>query len=516
MVLLNERDVDSITNFDSKKYHDLFPHFKEPPISVNFSNSADGRCKFSRLRIQRELTHLKHIGEPLPKQWIPIRKALELRRSEDQNFIDFNEYQAICRQHEIVEDSQQLKLSQYFHDLGVILHYQHDDDLFNRVILNPNWVVDAVYTILKDKTVSQNNGRFTKDWLFDVWDKDYAGDEKRFLLLLMLKRKFDICYPVHGQDKENDTQYIVPQFLPNKELTYSWEDSDNLILRYSYSFLPYGLIARLIVRLNEWIDTENEELLNWQSGCVLVKDQARSLVRQLTDKGQQVVEIRSTGPKIQRQALLQLVSNTLLDLHNESYQNVKYETRIPCNHCIELNQKNPKYWRLSDLNTYIEKNDSRVRCGVCREMISPMELVFGIFTKEDLERQPSIKIVQYVDSRIMGDKNINNGQAVVVGRNAHVHDINFNQVWEQNKSNIDLEKLSEELATLRKVLIQDAKQPEQFTELANISTAESEAKEGNGAKALEAMSKIGQWGLGVAEEIGVSLVTKYINTTMGT
>lgn len=98
---------------------------------------------------------------------------------------------------------------------------------------------------------------------------------------------------------------------------------------------------------------------------------------------------------------------------------------------------------------------------------------------------------------------------------ALVHDINFNQIWEQNKTDIDLKKLSEELATLREALTPDAKQAEQFAELANISTAESEAKEGRGAKALEAMSKIGTWGLGVAEKIGVSLVATYIKTTMG-
>ena len=115
----------------------------------------------------------------------------------------------------------------------------------------------------------------------------------------------------------------------------------------------------------------------------------------------------------------------------------------------------------------------------------------------------------------MRDKYDTRGQIGVVGPNAHARDINFNQVWEQNKTDIDLEKLSEELATLREALMQDAKKPEQFTELANISTAESEAKEGNGAKTLEAMSKIGTWGLGVAEKIGVSLVTTYIKTTMG-
>ncbi|MDX2462924.1 MAG: hypothetical protein QNK31_00300, partial [Porticoccus sp.] len=181
----------------------------------------------------------------------------------------------------------------------------------------------------------------------------------------------------------------------------------------------------------------------------------------------------------------------------------------------ERNEPNPKYWPLSELNTYIEKNHKQVPCGVCGEMVYTMELIFGVFTREDLEKQSRINIQHYEDKRTMGDKNINKGQAVVVGRNAHVHDINFNQIWEQNKTDIDLEKLSDELATLREALIQDAKQPEQFIELAAIWTAESEAKKGNGAKALEAMSKIGTWGLGVAEKIGVSLVTTYIKTTMG-
>jgi len=516
IVLLNEKNHSSITNFDSKKYHSSFTHFKDV-ISVDFSNPNDGRCESVRHKIQYYLTHLKHIGEALPKQWIPIRNVLEMKRSEGYNYIDFTEYQDICIQQGIVDDTQQLNLSQHFHALGVILHYQHDDDLFVRVILNPNWVADAVYSVLKDKIVHKNNGRFSKKWLFNSWGNTYTGEEKRFLLLLMLKRKFDICYPVEKIDKGVNAQYIAPQLLPNIEPAYTWNDRQNLILRYSYTFLPYGLITRLIVRLNEWIYIENKEIFNWKSGCILVKDHARSLVRQLTsDKGQNVIEIRSDGRRLHRQSLLQFVSNTLLDLHKESYNDVEYDTEIPCNYCLSLNKENPKYWPLRELNTYIENNHNNVPCGVCGQMISPMGLIFGVFTKEHLERQPQIyNIQQYKDNRTMGDTNINKGQAGAVGRNAHVHDINFNQVWEQNKADIDLEKLSQELAMLREALIQDAKQPEQFTELAHISTAENEANEGNGVNVLEALSKVGTWGLGVAEKIGVGLAVTCLKITIG-
>ena len=65
----------------------------------------------------------------------------------------------ICRKHYRNEESA-LFLSEYFHDLGVLLHFQDDIDLKDIVFLNHEWITKGVYKILDDKEVINKRGDF--------------------------------------------------------------------------------------------------------------------------------------------------------------------------------------------------------------------------------------------------------------------------------------------------------------------------------------------------------------------
>jgi hypothetical protein len=107
------------------------------------------------------------------------------------------------------------------------------------------------------------------------------------------------------------------------------------------------------------------------------------------------------------------------------------------------------------------------------------------------------------------------GQVGAQGPNAHAENITFNQIWNQNQNKFDFEKLEAELSHLRSVLKNEAETPEQLAELGSVANAEIEAKKGNGPKVLEWLSKTGKWTLGVAEKIGVSIVSLAIKSSLG-
>lgn len=114
----------------------------------------------------------------------------------------------------------------------------------------------------------------------------------------------------------------------------------------------------------------------------------------------------------------------------------------------------------------------------------------------------------------MGDK-YEAGQVGAQGPNAHAHDMTFNQIWQQNKDRLDVSALNQELLALRNSMQSEAKTAEHFAEIGAVASAEIEAGKGNGAKALEALSKAGKWSLGVAEKIGVNVATAALKSAIG-
>ncbi|CAL1549086.1 unnamed protein product, partial [Lymnaea stagnalis] len=106
---------------------------------VDFSKE-DGRFKLLQSEIQTKISNLAHIGEQLPANWIPIRKALERRKNK--NYIKIDDYTQICTRYFIPEDESQKNLLGYLRDLGTALYYEGDNHLCNYVILNPHWVID--------------------------------------------------------------------------------------------------------------------------------------------------------------------------------------------------------------------------------------------------------------------------------------------------------------------------------------------------------------------------------------
>ncbi len=116
---------------------------------------------------------------------------------------------------------------------------------------------------------------------------------------------------------------------------------------------------------------------------------------------------------------------------------------------------------------------------------------------------------------IMRDKYETNGQAGAVGPKAHAHDMDFNQLWNQSSSEIDLPGLAEELLQLRQALKEEAKTLEHDTAVGEIAAAATAAEAGDGPKALEHLKNAGRWTLGVAEKIGTALATAALKTALG-
>lgn len=141
--------------------------------------------------------------------------------------------------------------------------------------------------------------------------------------------------------------------------------------------------------------------------------------------------------------------------------------------------------------------------------------------RDAMRMSPSQTLQQIFIERVFSmDKHIDNKGVYVEGDHAHVHDINFSELWNQQNNSINLQSLSNELRTLREEMAREAMKPgtnqaHHFAEIAAVAAAEEEASSGKGAKALEYLSKAGQWTLEVASKIGVPIAIEAIKKSIG-
>ncbi|MBW4429070.1 MAG: leucine-rich repeat domain-containing protein [Nostoc desertorum CM1-VF14] len=318
--------------------------------------------------IQLYISNLDHVGTPLPKLWVRVRAALE---NDSRNYISVEEYFTLCRVNNLTDRKDMLRLSNYLHDLGVCLHFQDDSTLKHYVILKPEWGTTAVYKVLDNQTVKQNLGCFTINDLKNIWqDGEYADMQDELLQLMM---RFKLCYEIPDR---RDT-YIAPQLLSIEKADYNWDDHNNLILRYTYTFMPKGILTRFIVETHRWIE---QQKLVWKNGVVLNKDQTRAEI--IENYNQREIKIRVSGNRTKE--LMAVITHELEKIHN-SYEHLQYQTLVPCNCETCKNLPTPYSYSLDKLNKRLSDRRYQIECENSYEMVDIRRLIDDVINQEYLQ-----------------------------------------------------------------------------------------------------------------------------------
>jgi hypothetical protein len=135
----------------------------------------------------------------------------------------------------------------------------------------------------------------------------------------------------------------------------------------------------------------------------------------------------------------------------------------------------------------------------------------GSYSKADYERV--VKVV-------MGDE-YTVGQAGAVGPNSSAQNISFSQTWNQLAAADDTDRFAAELRQLRQHLRATAETPEHDVAIAALAEAQLEAEAGDGAAALERLSRLqrlkegGKWAFGAATTIGTTVAAAALKAVLG-
>jgi len=395
LVLLNRhKGQDTVIPFDAKLYKETFSELKILDIGeIDFGN-LNHRWDSLIRELAAKLSELPIVGQPTLKPWKPIRQEIEVLQKKH---ITLKEFEEICYNNGLEEPKEVKFLLEYFHKIGFALNY-NEETLQNTVFLDPNWITHAIYDALSDTVIIDRNGQFSKDDLYKHWqgkqcDKKhiqaYDQTECNYLLNLMLKNRFEVCYPLQNRPG----YFIVPMKLPDRRPDYEFETLNSLRFRYQYPFMPEGLLSRLIVRMHEYI----EEGKVWFTGALFREDGciAEILQQETTQEGIKFIGIRISGSDLhKRQQFLRNIRREVEHIHKNTFPYIKFSEMVVCNCPVCEKNPTPNYYPFEDLQTYIEVREKEVFCTKGKQRVDIHQMIDEVYPPDDFDREGNKKPIE--------------------------------------------------------------------------------------------------------------------------
>ncbi|MEG4572029.1 COR domain-containing protein, partial [Microcoleus sp. N3A4] len=385
-----------------------FDNLIEKPLTTNLASNR-GLAELQRA-LQNRIATLDHISTPVPKRWASVRHILE-NYSQRQTHIAVSEFFDICASQGFKKSDKpaMLTLSKYLHDLGIILHFQKDPILKNIVILRPELATNAVYKVISKKEITDekevadnaeviaNCGYFTQENLKQIWcEREYRDLQDE---LLHLMKHFKLCYEIPCQPG----QYIAPQLLPLETPDYAWDDTDNLILRYEYDFMPKGIITRFIVEMHLLIYRPQSDLpkgrgdIVWRDGVILADNYAKAEV--IENYHQREIGIRVSGN--QKKSLLDRIRHELWKIHATYDNRLKYQELIPCNCERCQGSQDPHLYDFEALRVRLANHCYKAECQKSYQMVNVRGLMEDF--PDNLQRWEEKERISGIDRPDFGD-----------------------------------------------------------------------------------------------------------------
>lgn len=334
-------------------------------------------------RIHTEIVSLEHVGNVLPKVWVQIRELLERL---DKNYIDYEEYKSICTSYELNNEQADF-LSQYYHDLGVLLHFQDNPVLKNILFLKPEWATNAVYKIVDTKDVIKNFGKFHFSELRVIWN-EYPEDKHLHLVELM--KKFELCFQI-----PDTNEYIIPELLQPSAPKLDWNYEKNIRFEYNYDFMPSGILTRFIVINHHLIYKD----FYWKNGAIFVREDNKALV--ISDPFNRKIQVWVDGRH--KQEMLSIVREKFDYIH-KTLNNPAVRQMIKCI-CSECdNDRDPFFYEYATLKNFYNKGKKEIPCARSAEDVSIEQLLGGIEGTKAKAEEEILEILRTIKSKYDADE----------------------------------------------------------------------------------------------------------------
>ena len=226
-----------------------------------------------------------------PTCYVEIERKLMLLSSQDQvGIIGFDEITKVAKSCGLSTDKEGLlKMTQYFHHKGALLHFHSVPSLSNIIILSPNWLTKLLTYVLTSLTCQpthpvlakyaesrHNEGLLEEElihWSVEQFNKSESHCNRimanlRGLPIIELFTKFQLIVDVtqssiadHRPRGDGKRLFLVPHLLPFEEILPSKDFCFKILYNFPAHFIPDNLVDQLIVKCAQWNNDRHYDLI---------------------------------------------------------------------------------------------------------------------------------------------------------------------------------------------------------------------------------------------------------------
>ncbi len=257
--------------------------------------------------ILKEAARMLEAEERFPARCWDVKTRLAAMKENGEDYFSEDCYQEICKQYGVEEEEEQKKLLRRLADLGTVVSFPDEVKLSELSVLNPEWATDGIYRVVTNEPLREvKHGLLTRRKLREVLPKDRWPKPLHVNYVMDLMEKFDLCFPVDGND-----QMLVPELLPDQTPPLGdWEPEKGLVFQYQYPILPHGVLPRFITRTHHLSEGRDR----WRTGVVLADDGAEARLQ--ADYEKHTITVWLRGQYIgARRALLKVIRSHFESIH---------------------------------------------------------------------------------------------------------------------------------------------------------------------------------------------------------
>lgn len=262
--------------------------------------------------IQETVEKVEITNTTWPRSWFKVKKLLEEMKKP---FFSYDSYVDLCLEHGIGSEETRETLVNFLHDLGIVIHFS-DFHLRDTHVLEPQWLTQAVYTIINSQYIAVNFGVLNLKMLKKIIGENAVYPQSKFPYIINIMLKFELCYKV------NEETLLIPQLLPIQEPDLPFAKDEALIFHVKYKFLPKSILPRFMVKLHNNI----VESLHWRTGMVISDDSLDAIAIVRVDYAEKRIEFFVSGDS--RQDYLTVLRTVLLNI-NRSFESLEFIEIIP-------------------------------------------------------------------------------------------------------------------------------------------------------------------------------------------
>ena len=347
-----------------------------PKISAAVQVDCQDQLGFDELReqIARAAAALPLMGQRWPHAWSTAAARLA---SEPGRYITEHRSAELLSAAGVHDEVSRGALISALHDRGEILHFAHDPELRDIVVLRPAWVDMMITRVLDSQEVVDRGGVLTRTHRADLWhDVDDPGLAE---MLTVMMERFDLAYRIEAIGHEDVAMVVerLPFFRP--ELPAAWEQvlelpgTRELRITFRLGSRQAGVPSWFIAREHRFSTG-----IVWARGVLLRHQGAAGDSWALLEDDDQAqpnlqLTVRGTAPHVFYSMLIE----GFIGILAERYPGLSAKMSVPC---ICAGAAGPPCSHEYDYANSLRALNSghMLQCHETFQMIDPGELLLGL------------------------------------------------------------------------------------------------------------------------------------------